>query len=273
MAIFMKLSIVIPVKNEEANLPLLLDSIAQSKKGVVDQAEVIVIDNVSTDRSQEIAEAHLATVLTSPGLVSDARFAGVAKASGDWVLLLDADHVLPICTLGQLATLMHDPQGVKAYTVAERAYEPKTWVGRALSLERQLIEEAGRGIPRFFSRVELLKMMEHQKPRAFGEDYALLLSMAEADVRYAPEIVILHRELETVRQLFQKYRTYARKARADGGFVSSVAKFRLLDFIKVIALAMIQRPVPVVQVIVLRLVKIASVLVELRLNAAPRKEH
>ncbi len=78
------------VKDEEANLPRALDSVA----GVA--SEVIVVDTGSRDRSVEIARAHGATVGTFAWRddFAAARNHALAMATGDWVLTLDADESL-----------------------------------------------------------------------------------------------------------------------------------------------------------------------------------
>ena len=55
-------------------------------------SELIVCDNNSTDRTAEIARAAGAQVVFEPvNQISRARNAGAARASGDWLLFVDAD--------------------------------------------------------------------------------------------------------------------------------------------------------------------------------------
>ena len=87
----MQFSIIIPAKNEEANIGRCLDSISQ-----VDwdssQYEVIVVDNGSIDKTVEIAIEKGATVYSKPGLtISGLRNYGSLMASGKILAFLDAD--------------------------------------------------------------------------------------------------------------------------------------------------------------------------------------
>src|ERR1700743_3347207 len=90
----MSLSIVIPARNEEDNLPRLLQSIVGS---AVRPAEILVVDESSTDDTALIAQNLGATVITSLPLPEGwtgkawACHQGAQRAIGDQLLFLDAD--------------------------------------------------------------------------------------------------------------------------------------------------------------------------------------
>jgi glycosyltransferase involved in cell wall biosynthesis len=87
----MLLSVVIITYNEEENLPRTLKSV----EGLVRElgAEIIVVDSGSTDRTVEIAKTFRAKLFVEEwkGFAGQ-RNSAIEKASGDWVLLLDADE-------------------------------------------------------------------------------------------------------------------------------------------------------------------------------------
>lgn len=87
----MQLSVVIITYNEEANLGRTLASVAPLVRD--GQGEIIVVDSGSTDRTVEIARQHGAKVFveTWKGFAAQKNSA-IAKASGDWILSLDADE-------------------------------------------------------------------------------------------------------------------------------------------------------------------------------------
>ncbi len=85
----MKVSACIIAKNEEKNLPRLLESI----KGKFD--EIIVVDTGSTDKTIEIAKKYGCKVYEKEWSgFADARNYAVSKASGDWIWHFDADFEL-----------------------------------------------------------------------------------------------------------------------------------------------------------------------------------
>jgi glycosyltransferase involved in cell wall biosynthesis len=87
----MKISVVVPAFNEERLLGDSLQAILAAMK-VFDDAELIVCDNNSTDRTAAIAVAAGATVVFEPvNQIARARNAGAARASGDWLIFVDAD--------------------------------------------------------------------------------------------------------------------------------------------------------------------------------------
>lgn len=102
------LSIIIPARNESANIVPLLDSLRHQRPTL---CEVIVVDDHSSDKTAQLSEASGATVHPSDELPQGwngkpwACYQGSQIAQGDWLLFLDADirlHHGAIETLNQL---------------------------------------------------------------------------------------------------------------------------------------------------------------------------
>ena len=89
------ISIIIPAFNEERLIGETLRQV-QAAMAVFPQrgweAELIVCDNNSTDRTGEVARAAGATVVFEPvNQIARARNSGAAAATGDWLIFVDAD--------------------------------------------------------------------------------------------------------------------------------------------------------------------------------------
>jgi len=83
-----KVSAVISAYNEEKNIEQCLKSLAFAD-------EIIVVDNSSTDKTAEIAKKYTAKVFSqknNPAEIDLQKNFGFEKATGDWILSIDADE-------------------------------------------------------------------------------------------------------------------------------------------------------------------------------------
>lgn len=96
------LSIVIPAYNEETRLPGTLQKIFQFLKTQPFDAEVIVVENGSSDQTYEIARDFAKQYPSLRAIKSQSRGKGLAiqhgvrEATGDYIFLCDADLSMPI---------------------------------------------------------------------------------------------------------------------------------------------------------------------------------
>jgi len=157
------LSVIIPARNEEHNLPRLLRSIADASSS----REVIVVDDDSTDQTAETAAKFGCRVLPSapkPGGwtgKSWACYQGAQAATGELLLFLDADTYFLPSGLNRILAFWssgNDPRLVVSllpYHAMDRAYEQ-------LSLFFNILMAAGAGgfgplaAPRLFGQSLLI---------------------------------------------------------------------------------------------------------------------
>jgi len=85
------LSIIIPTKNEENYLPLLLESIKHQN---FSDLEIIVADAYSKDKTREIAKDYGCKIVDG-GLPAKARNNGAKYSQGEILIFIDADVILP----------------------------------------------------------------------------------------------------------------------------------------------------------------------------------
>jgi len=99
------LSIVIPAYNEESRLPQTLPKVADFVESQPYEAEVLVVDDGSMDRTAAIVEAFAAKhpairlVRAEHGGKGHAVKAGMRQARGEFAFLCDADLAMPITEL------------------------------------------------------------------------------------------------------------------------------------------------------------------------------
>lgn len=86
-------SIIVPAYNEERYLPASLAAINQAAAFLGEPVEVIVADNLSTDRTREVAREFGARVVSvSIKCISAVRNGGAAEATGKYLVFVDADN-------------------------------------------------------------------------------------------------------------------------------------------------------------------------------------
>lgn len=121
-------SILIPVRNEEANLPRCLASVAWAD-------EIFVVDSQSTDRTAEIAAAHGAQVVQF-------HFNGVWPKKknwalenlpfrNEWVFILDADETLPPDAEMEFREIVTSPASADGYWINRRFQFLGQWLRHA----------------------------------------------------------------------------------------------------------------------------------------------
>lgn len=108
----MKVSVIVPAFNEERGLAATLRSIRGAMTAFDDlgwSSELIVCDNNSTDRTAAIAREDGAEVVFEPiNQISRARNAGAVRATGDWLVFVDADSHPSRELFGDVAQAIRD---------------------------------------------------------------------------------------------------------------------------------------------------------------------
>ena len=119
----MKLSATVITKNEERNIVRCLRSLDFAD-------EIVVIDAESTDRTVELARQFTGIVHVNPwpGHKQQKNYA-IDKASGDWILSLDADEeITPGLKAEILAAKADRFQAADGYFIARRSLFLRRWI-------------------------------------------------------------------------------------------------------------------------------------------------
>jgi glycosyltransferase involved in cell wall biosynthesis len=110
----MSISVCIITRNEEANLSRTLASVRWAN-------EIIVVDSGSTDRTCEIARGFGAKVYVEEwkGFAAQKNSA-LNKATGDWILALDADEEVTEELAQAIQRITRTPEAKNGYQIARR---------------------------------------------------------------------------------------------------------------------------------------------------------
>ncbi|MFD0672182.1 glycosyltransferase [Cohnella sp. GCM10027633] len=132
------LTVIVPARNEEVNLPHLLESLAAQ---TLRPTEVIVVDDCSEDRTRQIAERYGATVIAGSPPPPDwtgknwAVWNGYAASTGDVLVFLDADVRLEpgaLASLVRARDACHGVVSVVPYHRPVRFYEKLSMITNVL---------------------------------------------------------------------------------------------------------------------------------------------
>ena len=148
----MKLSVVITTRNEAANIAACVRSFDDAaRRG---DAEVIVVDNASTDDTKAIASSLGAAVYDKGPERSAQRNLGWQKARGEWVLVLDADMIIPPETVAEMLSVdsgdaywipeVRTGTGIRVKARNfERSFYDGTCIDALRLFRREVLEETG----------------------------------------------------------------------------------------------------------------------------------
>jgi len=201
-------SIVIPTYNEERNIGRILTSIKnQTAKGV----EAIVVDDGSTDKTIAISKKYTKKVYPRKHKErSVQRNFGASKASGKYVLFLDADMEL---TPNVVKDCLHHIDGFKGLVI------PETTVGNSLmSKIRRFEREMYMGdrtieVARFFEKKVFDEFGGYDINLTGAEDYDLPKRISEKyPIGRSKEYILHHEEIRTLGIQLRKKFYYAKNS-------------------------------------------------------------
>jgi glycosyltransferase involved in cell wall biosynthesis len=105
----MKVSVIIPAYNEEQGLPETLERIGRALAITARPSEIIVVDNNSRDGTKRVAEGFGAKVFPeTEHNISRVRNTGAANSTGDVLVFIDADTLVPDTLFQKIAAAMDD---------------------------------------------------------------------------------------------------------------------------------------------------------------------
>ncbi|TWE12629.1 glycosyltransferase family 2 protein [Rudaeicoccus suwonensis] len=208
-------SVVVPTRNNRRTIRACLRSVREQS---YPRIELIVIDNHSTDETFDVA-TELADIALSGGPERSAqRNLGIERATGEWVLWLDSDMMLPPDSVA-VAVATATATGATGVALPERTIGSGFWTAcRALERECYLNQPLLHN-PRLVRREYLAGDGGFHLAMSGPEDADLRLRMRAAGegIELAPIIVDHDEGRLTVRDVLSKRYYYGRSIPAFAG--------------------------------------------------------
>lgn len=97
-----RISFIVPAFDEELLLPRTLDALHAAARSLLLDYEIVVADDASTDRTAEVAtEGGARVVRVEQRQIAATRNAGARAATGDLLVFVDADTLMPAAVLAE----------------------------------------------------------------------------------------------------------------------------------------------------------------------------
>jgi glycosyltransferase involved in cell wall biosynthesis len=117
-----RLSVTIIVRDEENNIRRTLDSVRWAD-------EIIVLDSGSADRTVEICREYTDKVFHQDWLgYAGQKNAAIDRATGDWVLSLDADEPIEAALTEEIKRIISSPEAVDGYRIPRKTFFLGKWI-------------------------------------------------------------------------------------------------------------------------------------------------
>lgn len=180
-----EISIVLPCLNEEEAIGGCVDTISDVIACKHLSAEILVVDNASTDRSAEIARAHGARVVFQPVRgYGNAYLKGFAEAHGKYIVMADADNTYDLSEVDDFVEPLRNGYDL----VMGNRFAGRMAKGAMTWSHRYIGNPILSGILRTFFHTKIRDA--HCGMRAFTKDAYRLMRLRTGGMEFASEMVI-----------------------------------------------------------------------------------
>lgn len=182
-----KISVVINTLNEEANIKRAMASVAWAD-------EILVCDMYSEDKTVEIAKKLGAKVVyhKKADYVEPARNFAISKASGDWILVLDADEEITDILARRLKEITQKMKQVMVVWIPRKNIIFNKWMKASMWWPDHQVRFFKAGKVRWQNKI-------HSKPQFTGESLTL-----EPEEKWA----IIHHNYNSLSQYIERMNRY-----------------------------------------------------------------
>jgi glycosyltransferase involved in cell wall biosynthesis len=214
-------SVIIPTKNSSTTISSCLKSV---KNQIYPHIDIIIVDANSTDGTAELCEENNAKVFKADWKTLGARYIGLLRSSGEYILMLDSDQFLEQTCIQRCLSMMKE---YDMLCLEEKTYNPKTIIEKMYEADRRLIHDQadlqldplyGALAPRFYRRTILEKVFaaipKEILPFTKASDDAIVYyeaSKLSNKVGILPN-ALWHKEPESLIELWYKNHGYGKSA-------------------------------------------------------------
>ncbi|MBF0556549.1 MAG: glycosyltransferase, partial [Nitrospirae bacterium] len=178
----MLVSVIVSTKNEERVIEKCLRSILDQ---TYKDFEIIVVDNNSTDKTQEIARRYTDKVYNkAPERSAQRNYGAFEKASGEYLLFIDADFILEKDLIRECVNKVKQNSGIIGLYVPLR-WVGKNWIIKARGFEREFYDGTVLDAVRFINADAFKKIGGFDERLYAGEDWDLnkrLMESGDVDI-------------------------------------------------------------------------------------------
>lgn len=163
-------SVIVPTKNSSATLEACLKSIKEQKYQYI---EIIVVDNSSSDNTEEIAKKYTKHFYIKGPERSWQRNFAAKKATGMYVCIIDSDMILEPNVIQQCVQIIEADKSVKGVVIPEESFGIGFWA-KCKQLERSFyLNVPYMEAARFFYLNDFLQAGGYNVKMVSGEDWDL----------------------------------------------------------------------------------------------------
>lgn len=240
------LSVIIPTKNEEENIDRCLRSIQSAiynpstslRASQQSAIEIIIVDNHSTDHTQDISKKWRATVFTAGHERSSQRNYGAKMAKGSILFFIDADMEVGSKVVSEASLLLQKNKELVALIVPEISKGTNYWA-KVRTLERSCyFGEENIEAARIFRKDVFLKVGGFDEKLVAAEDWDLSQRIKKlGKIGLLKSMIIHHEGNLSLRQHLRKKFYYAKNIKYYAQknpeiFEDQSGLFRFILFVK-----------------------------------------
>ena len=160
-------SVIIPTYNNEKTIEQCITTL---KNQTYPKIEIIIVDNKSSDKTQEICKKHKVKLISKKSSRTQARNIGIKKAKGKFIFNIDSDMYFPRTLISECIKKI---KNYDALCIDEKSIGKCYW-SKVRSFERSLYSgNKNIDAARFLKKKVIKKIKGYDEELNFGEDWDL----------------------------------------------------------------------------------------------------